>query len=808
MAVLWQDICYGFRMLMRNPGFSFVVVVLVAVGIGVNTTVFSLLNAYLFRPPPYERPDRIVIVRGRDNEGRSRAVGYVDYLDWHRRVKSFDQLSYCGFRHQSVSVTTAKPPERCSAGFVSGSFFTVFPARPFVGRLLSEEDDDPSAVPAVVISHAFWQRHFGADPSAVGRSIILRDRSHTIVGVTRPGFQFPPYGGWAKTDVWVPANAIMGGQGRGNRNSLYALGRLKAGVNIQQAQVEMETICAHLAEEYPASNAGMSATVMRLQDYMTSGKGHVPTIVMGTVLTVFLVACANAAGLLFARGVTREREMALRSALGAARLRLMRLMLLENVVLALLGGCLGVLGATWAIELLARTEAFLATRIPAGFLRLDGRVLGFALALSILAVPLFGLLSSVSCSRVSLAHTLAAGGRNVLGSRGRNVAHGGLLGAQVALTIALLVAAGLMMRSLVNVVTADPGFNAKNVLLMNLELSSEKYAGRESRLSFYRQLLDQLRAIPAVEKAGLDGGGVHGASLYVEGEPVPPPGQTVRADYKIISPGYFETMEIPLLRGRYLDQRDDTGSAPVAIVNETLVRRYWPEGDPIGKRLHASKTPDANAPWIEIVGVVGDVKNGDVEENPPMQVYRPLFQQARGAASILIRTKSDPKGFIAAVRDAVYQIDREQLVCDARTLEEVVWWRSVNHRQITSLLTVFAGIALSLSAAGIYAITRYSVSRRTQEFGIRMALGADRNDVLKLVLRRALVPVLIGTCAGLVGTIAVARVLSSLLYQLSPWDPATYAAVSLLLVGVALLASYIPARRAAKIDPMVALRYE
>jgi putative ABC transport system permease protein len=806
MATLWQDLRYALRMLVRNPGFSLVVMALVAVGVGVNTTVFTMLNAYLFRPLPYERPDEIVIIQGRDREGHVYAASYSDYRDWRQQATSFEELSCYSICDQPVTVTAVNPPDRCCVAFVSGNFFRLLAAQPAIGRLLSPEDDLASAAPAVVISHAFWQKYFGGDPDAVGRSILLNGVSRTIVGVTGPAFQFPPHGGWARTEVWVAADPVMRAAERENPGWYFALGRLRRGVNIQQAKAEMEAVCAHLVAQDP-SRKFPSADTMRLHDWMMGDDRQVFPILMGTVLMVFLTACANVAGLMFARGVAREREMALRSALGAGRLRLIRLMLVENGVLALLGGGLGVLGATWATELLARTETFVATRIPAGFFRPDWRVLGFALALSILAVLIFGLLPSIGCSGVRLARTLAAGGRSVLGSRGRDAAHSSLLGAQVAITIVLLVAAALMMRSLVNMAD-NLGFNPRNILLMDFELSGSKYARPEAALSFYTQLLDQLRAIPGVGKASLEGG-QDGTALCVEGEPSPLPGRAIQVDCRIVSPGYFETMQIPLLRGRCFDERDYSGAGPVGIVDQTLAERYWPNGNPIGRRIQLGKTPDPNLAWIEIVGVVGHIKGETVDEDSRMQVYRPLFQEApRRWGSILIRTTSDPKGFIAAVKNAVYQIDREQLACDAKTMEEVLWWRFVACRVITSFLSVFAGIALALSAAGIYAVTRYSLSRRTQEFGIRMALGADRNDVLALALRKGLLPVLIGACVGLAGAVVTARVLRSLLYQLSPWDPLTYGVVSLLLIAVALLACYLPARKAAKIDPMAALRYE
>jgi putative ABC transport system permease protein len=808
MGTLWQDVRYGVRMLGRSPGFSVIVVVLVAIGVGASTTVFSILNPILLRPLPYAEPDRIVNVGGRTQEGYNWNVSYPDYLDWRRQATSFDELACVTFRNCPGSVRADEPPRECCLGFVSDNFFRVFGVQPVVGRFFTPEDDRPGAAPVVVLGHAFWQRYFAAEPNALGRSLLLDSVSYAIIGVTPAGFDYLPYGA-DTTDVWVPvAPSGLSKGGRGNR-ILEVLAKVKAGVSVVQARAEMEAICGRLAAQYASDNAGRSASVMRLHEAMKRPIRHIPVALMGTVLMVFLVACANVAGLMFARGVTREREMALRAAVGGTRLRLMRLMLLENVLLALVGGWLGVLGAAWTIRLLLATGVIPSAQFPAGFFDPDRRAVGFALALSVLAVPVCSLLPSLSCSRVSLARLLAAGGRSVLGSRGRNAAHTALLAVQAALTIVLLVAAGLMIRSLTNLVAADRGFDPRNLLTLDLQLTGTCYDRPESRLAFHQQLLDQLGALAGIEKAALTQSLFGGWSwgFRVEGEPPVPPGQREEtATYKFVSPGYFEAMRIPLLRGRCFEERDRLASAPVVIVDQTLAARYWPEGDWVGRRLQTNPG-DPNAPWVEVIGVVGHVKN-EAKAGPQMQIYQPLFQKEQRKVSVVLRTARDPMSFAAAVQSMVHQMDRQQLICAAHTLDEYLWFDTLIQRFITSLLSAFAGVGLLLSATGIYAITRYSISRRTQEFGIRIALGANRRDVLKLVLRKGLMPVFIGAGIGLGGTIAVARVLSSLLYQLSPWDPVTYVAVSLLLGGVALLAGYLPARRATRIDPMVALRYE
>ena len=801
MGMLWQDVRYGVRMLTMKPGFSLVIVLLVTIGVGANTVVFSVLNAFLIRSLPYTEVDRIVLIQGRNREGKATNVSYPDYRDWCQQARSFDKLASYQFWVASVRLTSADAPERCQVGSVSCSFFQILGVRPAVGRLFSEEDDRPGATPVAVISDAFWRQRFGGDSRAVGQSILLRGASFTVIGVTAPRSQFPPYG-QELTEAWVPAALTESGEPRGSAGQCV-LGRLGGGVTVQRAQDEMDIICARLAAQYPSTNAGISTTVRRLRDRIASEKARPLGMMMGAVVFVFLVACINVAGLLFAHAVTREREMAVRAALGANRLRLMRLLLIENLTLALLGGGLGVLGANGILPLLTRTEMIASMKLPAGFFDLDGRVLGFALLVAVIAVPLFGLLPSLWGSGLHLAGALSTSGRSVLGSRGRNAAHAGLLVAQVALTIVLSVAAGLMIRSLANVMLTDPGFDPKNVLTMTVELGGDA--------AKHHQLLDQLKTLPGIEKAGLAAPLFTGWTwyFYVEGEPVPLPDRAPVATYRAASPGYFEAMGIRLLRGRFFDEQDDARSKRVAIVDETFAKRYWPDGDWIGKRIQAEKSPNSGSPWLEIVGVVGRVKNEGVEsKNSYPQIYQALFQSVPGEVSIIVRTKGEPSSFAASIKNLVYQAAGQRLIFDVRTMEAIQREHSNERRFITWLLAAFAGTALLLSGAGIYAITRYLVSRRTQEFGIRVALGANRSNILALVLRKSLLPVLAGAGLGLFATIAMARVLSTLLFGLSPWDPVTYVVASLVLAGVALVASYIPARWATRGQPVVALRYE
>jgi putative ABC transport system permease protein len=800
MATLWQDVRYGFRRLARNPGFSLFVVLLMAVGVGGSTTVFSIVNAFLLRPLPYHEPNRITFLRQRTLQGRNVGVSYLNYLDWRQQARSFDDLGCYFFNSFPVNVPGADLPEMCSLGVVSSSFFHVLGVAPCRGRLFAEEDDRSSPNPVAAISYAFWQRHFGADPNVIGRTVVSGNNAVTVIGVMPPGFRYPAYGR-ASTDVWVPVGLVAGSlQDRASSPDLYVLGRLKRGVSLAQAQAEMDAISAHLAAQYPSADGNSRAQVVALHAEMVKGRERAFLLMLGAVVLVFLVACVNAAGLLVARGVVREREMAVCSALGAGRLRLMWQMTVENTLLAGVGGLLGVWAAAGAVRLLAHTGMVASLQLPPDFLRLELRVLGFAVAATVLAIPLFGLLPSLLCSRIALTRVLGSEGRGILGARGRSAVYGGLVGTEAALTMVLLVVAGLLARSFVNVATADLGFDRQRVLTMSVILSND--AQRQ-------ELLERVRAMPDVEKAALTFPLFTGWQWYVcvEGEPVVPTAEE-NAIYKVVSPGYFETMGIRLLQGRTFDEQDRADARLVAIVDETLAKRHWPRGDAVGKRIHYGRRPDPNSPGLEIVGVVAHVRNEGVEGGTAVEVYRPLLQRPTSSFALVLRAKGDPAFLIAPVKDVVRRIERRYPITEVQTLDQIQGSHTVTRRLITSLAAVFAGVALFLSTVGIYAVTRYSVARRTQEFGVRLALGADGKDVFRLVLGKGLLPVVTGAGVGLAGTVVVARLLSSLLFRLSPWDPLTYAAGPLVLIAAALLASYLPARRAARIDPMVALRCE
>lgn len=801
MARLLQDIRYGLRILLTKPGFGLAVILLVAIGVGANTAVFSILNAFLIRSLPYADADRIVLIQGRDRENKTRNVSYPDYQDWCQQARSFDELASYQFGVTPLRVSSTDASERAMVGSVSRGFFQILGVKPVLGRFFSEEDDSPSGTPVAVISNTFWRQRFQASRSAIGQSIILSGTNCTIIGVTPPDFRFPPYG-QELTNLWMTAGLTQSKEPRGSA-SQCVLGKLASGVSVQRAQDEMDIICARLAAQYPLTNAGTSATVAFLRDHITSQKARPLGMLMGAVACVLLVACMNVAGLLCARAIMREREMAIRAALGADRMTLVRLMLAESLSLAILGGGLGVLGASGCNRLLSGTDMIAAMHLPTDYVRVDGRVLAFALLISLVAVPLFGLLPSIRGSDVHLSRALGATGRTVAGSRARNVAYTGLLAVQVGMTAMLLVAAGLMIRSLAKVMMTSPGFDPRNVLTMTVDL------GRDA--AKHHRVFDQLQTLPGIETVGLAAPLFSGWTWYfcVEGEPGSLPGQAPVAEYRVVSPDYFKAMRIPLLQGRSFDEQDRAKSKPVAIVDETFAKRYWPDGDWIGKQIQPRKTPDSASPWLEIVGVVGHIKNEGIEAKDSYpQIYQALFQKPPSEVSIIARTKGEPSDAIVPVKDLVSRIAGQGLIFNVQTLEGIQRTHSSTRRFITYLLVAFASTALLLSSAGIYATTRYLVLRKTQEFGIRMALGAKHSDILALVFRKSLLPVLAGAGLGLLATIAVARVLSTLLFGLSPWDPVTYIMASLLLAVVALAASYTPARRATKVHPMVALRCE
>jgi putative ABC transport system permease protein len=803
-----QDLRYGLRTLRKHPGFTAVAVTALALGIGANTAIFSVVNTVLLRPLPYHDPDRLVMVWEDDTKG-----GYprdtpsaANFVDWREQNKVFEGMG--ALADQSFNLTGAGDPERLEGKRASANLFNLLGVEPMIGRGFLPEDDQPGAGRVVVLSHGLWQRRFGADPSVVGRQLELNGQSHTVVGVMPRSFQFPS----PETELWAPIAFTQQEAANRGRHYLQVVARMKPGVSVEQAQAEMSTIAARLQQQYPENNTDLGATVVPLHEQVVGDIRPALLILLGAVGFVLLVACANVANLLLARAAARQKEIALRVALGASRARLIRQFLTESVLLSALGGVFGLLLALWGVNLL---KAF----IPDGIsqvraIAVDSKVLGFTILVSLLTGLIFGLAPATQASNFNLNETLKEGGRDASsGSKGKRV-RSLLVVAEVAVSLVLLIGAGLLINSFLRLRSVETGFNVSNLLTMSVVLPDQKYPDRARRTAFYDELIRRVEAVPGVKSAAVtnwiplvrQGDSV---GVTIEGQPPPEPGKENIVVTRVVNPRYFETMGIRLSRGRAFDERQARADSPGAvIVSETAARRYWPGQDPIGKRL-AIGTPDSPEDWLTVVGVASDVRQFQLDAEPRPQMYLSYAQVGLFAPRhLVVSTSVEPQSLTSAVRGAVWGIDRDQPVSNVRTMEDVLSESIARQRFSMLLLGIFAAVALLLAAVGLYGVMSYTVAQRTREIGLRMALGAQRSDVLMLVVGQGLKLALAGVALGLVAAFLLTRVMSSLLFGVSPTDPATLAVISLVLVAVALLAAYIPARRATKVDPLIALRYE
>ncbi len=803
MKMIWNDVRYGFRQLRKNPGFTAVTVLTLALGIGATTAIFSVVNGLLLRPLPYDQPDRIVRVY--DNYlrlGFERiSMSEPEFIDCRDQSEAFEDIAV--FRPMGFNLLGADEPQRLGGACVSAGFFRVLGTNPMLGRTFLPEEDRPGQNHVVLMSHGLWERRFGADPNLIGQTLRLNDESYTVVGIMSPRFQFPEH-----ADLWVPIAISLQSLDFRGRRYLSAIARLKPGATVNQAQVNMDLIARRLAEQYPDNypkDSGWSISVVPLHDDIVGDIRPALLVLFGAVSFVLLISCTNVVNLLLVRANAREKEIAIRSALGAKGMRLVRQLITENMLLALIGGGLGLLLAFWSIDLLV-------TFIPANVPRLedigvDRKVLGFTLAVSLLTGVTFGLVPALKALRPGLNEWLKEGGRRTSpGARRRNV-QSLLVISEVALALLLLIGAGLMVKSFFHLRKVDPGFNPIRVLTTDISLSESRYSQSHDVSSFYRQVLNQLEGQPPVQSVGvtsrlpLRGGEACGYGLEERRFDM-----NQIAEFRAISPGYFRAMGIPLLSGRDFDERDSENGTGVIIINETMARRTWPNEDPVGKRLAIDKTEERG--MREIVGVVGDVKHYGLNAESRREMYVPYLQRPRHSMTLVVRARSEPIPLAQAVREAVRKVDKDQPVFNIRTLENLLS-NSVSRPRFSGLLlTIFSAVGLVLAAIGIYGVISYSVSHRTHEIGIRMALGAVRSDVMKMVLRQGLRLTLAGLAVGIVAAFTLTRIISNLLYGVSPTDPLTFVGVSLLLAGVALVACYIPARRATRIDLMEALRYE
>ena len=834
METLWQDVRYGFRVLRASPGFAAVAILSLALGIGANTSIFSVVNAALLRPLPVTEPDKLLFVFNGSRADPYSVSSYPDYIDYRDKNEVFsDLLTYSGI---TMSARSDDQTDLISGSIVSGNFFDVLGLRAALGRTFSpEEDKTPNTHPVAVISHGLWERRFGSNPNVIGQQLTLNGHDFSIIGVTGAGFNGPEV--LETNDIYVPMmmQALVrpprGGfsgdmnpdlLGRRGSRWLRIIGRLKPGVSIEQAQAAITTIAAGLEQAYQEDNRNTIATLFPVSKVDPQGYTQlisVAGLLLAVVAIVLLIACANVANLLLARASARRREIAVRLALGASRSRLIRQLLTESVLLSLAGGVVGLLLALWTIDVLKTTPP------PDGMFsfkldyHLDGRVLAFTFLLSLATGVIFGLAPALQASRPDLVPALKDESPAAAQGRRRFSLRNLLVVAQVALSLVLLIGAGLFLRSLNNAQAIDPGFNADKILNAQLNINLLRYTKPQGK-EFYRQVIERVEALPGVESARLArvvpmSGSGRTSSFLIQGQQAPDSvnrsegtdvqENTYTVNANVVGLKYFSTMGIPLLRGRDFTAQDSEGAPLAVIVNEALARRYFEGEDPLGKRVSFR---GASGPWSEIVGVARDSKYRTLGESPRTVAYVPLAQNHETGMTLHVRTIGDPATLAASVRREVQALDQNLPVTSLQRLTEVLAGSLFAARMGAVLLAIFGSLALLLAAVGLYGVMSYAVSRRTREIGIRMALGAGGGNVLRLVLKEGMSLVAVGVAAGLLVAAAATRLLASFLYGMSPLDAITFVAIPVVLALVALLASYVPAHRAAKVDPMVALRYE
>ncbi|MFN2493624.1 MAG: ABC transporter permease [Pyrinomonadaceae bacterium] len=801
METLLRDLRYGIRSLLRRPGFTLIAVATLALGIGANTAIFSFVNGILLRPLPYRDPGRLVVLdENAPKQGiKSFAVSYPNFVDWREQNQVFEDVA--AYQEGSYSLVGIGDPEQIPGARVSHGLFELLGVAPKLGRTITAEEDRPETNDAVIISHTLWQQSFASAENAVGQALRVNGRTRTIVGVMPPGFKFPE-----TAELWVPM-ALNEKLFTRTDHGLRAIARLKPNVTLDQARAQMSNIARRIEEANPVTNEGLGVDVYPLRDRLTGDYRSALLILLGVVAFVLLIACANVANLLLARSSARHQEFAVRAALGASRARIVRQLLTESVLLSVLGAAFGVLLAVWARNLLL---AAIPGDMPFWMnFDLDLSVLSFTFAISLITALIFGAVPALHGSKTDLNEALKEAGRS--GSTTHSRLRGLLVVAEVALSLVLLVGAGLMVRSFAKLTQVDSGMNPEHVLTVEVPLPRAKYSEESQQSAFFQQLVTRVGALPgassvaAVSDLPLRGG--WGRSLTVEGHPVLSVGQAPMINHAVITPNYFQTMAIPLRAGRDFGDADHAQAIRVTIVDERLARQYWPGESPLGKRIRFGP-PESNEPWHTIVGVAGAVRHERLDRETRQSIYVPFLQIPVRDMTVAVRTSVDPGTLAGAVRKQVLELDKDQPVTNVMTMDAVVSRSVWQQRFYTMLFGIFGGLALVLAAVGIYGVMSYAVTQRTQEIGIRMALGARAVDVLKLVIRNGMALITMGVVIGLVGAVLLTRLLASLLFGITPTDTLTFVTVSGVLIFVALLACYVPARRATKVDPLVALRYE
>jgi putative ABC transport system permease protein len=816
-----QDLRYAVRMLLKKPGFTLLVVVTLALGIGANTAIFSVVDAVLLRPLPYDQPDRLVYLSERHPSFPSMSVSYPDFEDWRAENHVFEKIGVINSR--DYNLTGRGEPERLVAAQASADLLSALRVRPALGRLYTNQDDRPGAQAVVLLSYELWQRRFAGDPGILGQSLTLNDHPYTVVGVLPRGLSFS-----RRSDLWVPVGRLADQpsiKSRGNHPGLHAVARLKAGVTLARAQAEMDAIAARLEKQYADSNEHVGVRLEPLLEHYVLDVRRALWVLLGAVGLVLLIACANIANLMLARAASRQREIAVRVSLGAGRWRVMRQLLTESVLLAVIGGGLGLLLAQWGVGIITK---FSADSIPrAAEIGIDHRVLAFTALVSLLAGIVFGLAPALQAGRADVQEALKESARSLAG--GRHRLRQALVVGEVALTLVLLVGAGLLIHSFYRLQRVDPGFDADHLLSFQVLLPPEKYPDEHGWLDFAREVKQRLQALPGVQEVAVTSrvpmdGNDWQTSFSVVGRPAPS-GQNPSMEVSLAGPDYFRVLGIRLLRGRCFDERDDrshVGQAEVrgftqqqrlmaglrsVIVDEDFARRFWPNEDPLGKKIEWASGPGASP--LTVVGVVSHVKLYSPADSAGfVQAYFPFLELPENGVSFVVKTALDPELLIAEARKQVQAVDSEQPIYDVASVSQRLGDAIAPQRFNLLLLGLFAALALVLAVVGIYGVMSYSVTQRTHEIGLRIALGAQSREVLKLVVGQALKLALLGGALGLLSAAFLTRLMANLLFGITPTDPITFALVVVTLAGVSFAAAWLPARRATRVDPMVALRYE
>lgn len=797
------DLRYAFRQLIKSPGFTAVTILTLALGIGACTAIFSVVNAVLLRPLDYPEPARLVVIRETQlPDFPEFSVSPPNYLDWEKQTKSYENLAaYSGSR---INLTGDGEPQQLIGVKATAHYFDVYGIKPVLGRTFLPEEDAPGKNHVVVLSYPFWQRVFGGTADVVGRPIQLNGEPYTVIGVAPLGFGIA-----SKVDAWMPMAFDPKETANDNRGAHYlnVAGRLRPGVTVAQAEAELKVLAAQLATQYPDSNKGWGIFLMPLQDYSVRDVRAVLYTLLGAVGCVLLIACANIANLLLARATARHREISIRAALGASRARLVRQLLTESVLLALCGGLAGMLLARWGLDALLALAPANLPRVAD--IHLDAGVLAFSLALSVLTGLVFGIAPAWLAARADVNEALKQGSRGSTEGGARGRLRSALVVLEVTFALMLLGGAGLLARSFMQLTHVDSGFTPENATVLRLSLPQKKYALPEQQTAFADALLERVKTLPGVQAVGLTHSmplvGDYVLGFNIEGRPAIAPSDLPNTNYYAVTPDYFRAMGIRLMHGRVFTAQDNAKTPRVAIINETLARQHFPNEDPIGKRINITNGPDT---WREIVGIVGDIKQYGPDKATSNQSYEPFAQVPFSSLNLVIRTSGPPAALLSAIRPTVYAVDKDQPIGTIRPLEEIMADSIARQRFAMTLLTVFSAVALVIAAVGIYGVMAYSVVQRTGEFGIRMALGAQQRDVLRLVLVQGGKLIGLGLLIGLAATLAASRAMGSMLFNTSAQDPLTLGTITLLLGAVALVACLLPANRATKVNPIEALRAE